>query len=494
MNSTSRSVVCLLAIALAATFLAAAARAAPVVSPVRKDPVLGEVQWTFHVDPASGRPLSSGNRLDLAAADLCAVTAYRNLPSGSAYTYEWSHNGVLIRQGGGTVAADAGHIVECHQWIVGAMEFVLRADGQMVKAEPFAVVPALQPTESGTVRCGPLRFSGAYGTGDGYTPTDGVRFATGTHDLVAAWRCVNAPVGTAYRISWMLNGKPLAQREARFEQAVAGFWEPLPAGGASALAAGTYRLALDVADEPVLVGEFVLEGFGGFSSRPSFGQIAFAGHFDERAQQPLDVMAAFNAGTTAVYAYVPYRGLRRGTTVRVTWTHDGQPFSLVESTLEASQGLLWTKAVRPDLAPLPPGTYRVVLAVGGETVLAEDVAVSSAPAAQKQFGPLVFASAIDETTSVPLDPGFRFPYGTTMLYALWPYRDVTPGTSFNKKWYFNEALLSEGQGTLDLAADTMWNRLYDAAGVPLDAGPYMLQLEIGAGQGWLVGRCMIAAP
>ena len=295
-------------------------------------------------------------------------------------------------------------------------------------------------------------------------------------------------------MTWTLNGKSVALRDGTFEQANAGFWEPLAGEGAPPPAAGTYGLQLDVAGEPVLAGEFVLEGFGGFSSRASFGQVAFASRFDEEAEQPLDAGTVFDYGTTTLYASMPYRNLRPDTPVRATWTHDGQPFAVAEGTVELSQDLLWVKAAREDLAPLDAGTYRFVLEVDGEVVLADACVVSPNPSAEKQFGPVEFATEIDEATSEPVDPGNRFPYGTASLYALWPYRDVTPGTAFAKKWYYNEELLSEGDGTLDLAADTMWNRLYDRGGTPLDPGPYMIQIEVGNGQGFLFGRCMIEAP
>ena len=140
MNSTTRFWLCMLvAVAVIVPYGGAVLAATP-EPPAGAVPSLGQVLWTFDVDPESGRPLSSGNYLDAAGPELCAVTAYRDLQPGSPYAFEWYHNGVLIRYGEGEIEKTSGNIVECHHWIVGSMDFVLHAGDLTAESDPLAMV------------------------------------------------------------------------------------------------------------------------------------------------------------------------------------------------------------------------------------------------------------------------------------------------------------------------------------------------------------------
>lgn len=449
--------------------------------------------WTYSADPDTGQPLSSGNKVS-GVGPVCVSIRYNGLSPGTNYTYEWYHNGVLIKQGQDEVDADSGHIVRCHHFIMGSMEFVLQVGDLAVRSDPVIFEQRKAPPGESMLRCGPLRFWGVHGRGDDYTPIGGSRFVQGTYDLTAQWRCHNAPVGSPYSVTWLHNGKPVRRQEGVLDKSTANFMENLADQDAPAASPGTYRMVFEVAGQVALAGEFVIEGFGGFSSQPSFDQLAFATRFDENARRPLDSGSDFYPGVTEIYAYWPYRDSRVGTPVRVAWFHNGTPLPVAEGSFDSSQGLYWAKTSRPDSAPLDPGTYRAVVEVGGQTVLADDCSVSRDPPTQKQYGPLVFASTLSEDTEEPLDPGTRFPYGVRSLYALWPYHDVTPGTPFTKKWYFNEELLSENEGTFGNSDDTMWNRLRYNSGMPLEPGPYMIKIEIGPLLAFAPGRLMITEP
>lgn len=468
----------------------------PYLSRAKAEPTIGPVLWTFNVDPDTGQPLSSGNKLS-GVGEVCASIPYRGLTPGTEYEYEWYHNGLLIKHGHDSVETDAGYIVQCHHWMIGAMELVLQVGDLEIRSAPVVIEHVKSPGDDGVLRCGPLEFSGAFTQGDDYTATGGSRFVQGTNDINARWKCYNAPVGSPYRVTWLENGKPMSQTEDVFDQSDRGYYVPMLDQQGAAPPAGTYRMVLDVAGQVVLAGELVVEGFGGFTAQPYYGQPAFATEFDEIEGRPLNAAFLFDRGVSQLFMFWPYRDAQVSTPVRVTWYHDGDPFSVSESVLDSVQGLFWSQTSGPDDAPLEPGTYRAVVEIDGQTVLASDCTVSSQPREQKQFGPISFASALDETTEEPLDPGTEFHYGIRTLYALWPYRDVTPGTPFIKKWYVNEELLSENQGSLSNSEDTMWNSLAYNDGMPLKPGPYMIQIEIQPSDGaqqWLYGRCMIAEP
>ena len=200
--------------------------AAPPHSPSLSNPTLGPVLWTYSADPDTGQPLSSGNKVS-GVGPVCVSIRYNGLSPGTNYTYEWYHNGVLIKQGQDEVDADSGYIVRCHHFIMGSMEFVLQVGDLTVRSDPATFQQIRKPPDESVLRCGPLSFWGVYGKDDDYTPIGGSRFAQGTYDFSAQWRCHNAPVGSNYGVTWLYNGNPVARQEGVLDKSASNFMENL---------------------------------------------------------------------------------------------------------------------------------------------------------------------------------------------------------------------------------------------------------------------------
>ena len=476
--------------------------AAPLNSPTLDGPAVGPVRFTVDVEYETNRPLSTGNKFREGTYHLCAVASYQGLQRGTTYSFRWYDEGLLIRQGEDAVPSDSGQIFQCLTGPgrvgigPGVYTFEIALGGETILSQPAIVNDDDTDVFATDFRCGPLYFRRGYDESSTRFTLSGTRFAPGTKEILVGFGCSNAPTGTPYRTNVFWNGQPLSEKKGTLEDPT-GLSDSLKSPDGGPLSAGTYRVVFEVHGHPTLAGEAVVEGFGGFGAQPYFGPLAFSTRFDEAQQTPLDAAITFDRGIDTIYTFWPYADVLAGTAVRVTWFRNGASFSTHEGTFDQPQGSYWVKASRDDGALLDPGTYRAVVEVNGQVILAEECVVGAAGARETprygQFGPITFSSAIDDATGQPLDSGIRFPYGITHLYAHWPYRDATAGTTYYYKWFYNEESLTGGEGELDTPADTMWDRIYYTDGMPLDPGPYGFSISVG-GTEVIYGACVIEEP
>jgi hypothetical protein len=110
-------------------------------------------------------------------------------------------------------------------------------------------------------------------------------------------------------------------------------------------------------------------------SQQPFGPIVFSSAFDAAAEQPLNAGKSFPSGTTQIYAVWPYRGVSAGTPFRFEWYVNGAFWYSGEDAFKKSAGNAWQSAYMPDGSALPPGSYSLVVKVGGLSVLTDQVVI-----------------------------------------------------------------------------------------------------------------------
>ena len=453
--------------------------------PLAGGPVFGNVVFSNDQETDSGRLLSAGHKYPAGITYICAAVPYRGVGTETAYRYEWYRDGLLYRQGEGTVRPGSGQIVEYvygpggTSLNPGVYEFLLDVGGRRVRSLP-CVVEVQEPGPEVGMRCGPLHFRRGFSESSTRLMLSGSRFAPGTGEILALWTCRNVPRGTPYRATWSRQGQVLARLEGVFEDTVSGLFFPLTGEGGAALGPGVYRMVFEADRQIVLAGECTVGELLSPGAVPHFGLPTFSMDIDRENRRPVKPGQVFVHNPTDLYVSWPYQGAPVGASVRVTWYYGSGVFSVYEGVLDAAGGIHWAGASRADRGPLAAGIYRAVIEVDGQVVTVGACAVSAAgPPAPQKFGPLAVASVLDEGTEQPRDPGVLFHYGLTRLHAHWSYRDVHPGTSYQYTWYYNGETFYEGQGSFESAQGTLWQDIHYRDDMPLDPGPYEVVIRYG---------------
>jgi hypothetical protein len=110
---------------------------------------------------------------------------------------------------------------------------------------------------------------------------------------------------------------------------------------------------------------------------PSLGPVTFSSDFDDEAEEPLNVGINFDYGITRLYAYWPYAGMEEGNPYRWEFYHSGSPFYGDDGTFEHASGHTWQSISSTSGEPLGPGTYRIVIEVGGQVALSDECTIES---------------------------------------------------------------------------------------------------------------------
>ena len=134
-----------------------------------------------------------------------------------------------------------------------------------------------------------------------------------------------------------------------------------------------------------------------------------------------------------------------------------------------------------DLPPTHEAARATMAAASPDTLLLS----GTPPAADSQFGPITFGTAVQDGKLV--EPVLSFPVGTTEVYATWAYQDMTDGTPYRLLWYRNDALYQEEALAWDEAVHGTEGAAYIASlsegdGGSLLPGSYRLVLSIGEDQ------------
>jgi S1-C subfamily serine protease len=183
----------------------------------------------------------------------------------------------------------------------------------------------------------------------------------------------------------------------------------------------------------------------------------------------------FASGVTDLYATFVYEGFRAGQELTTVWYVDGkQGLSDRFAWGEAESGRSWTSIYNEQ--GLADGLYELELIWNGQSLYRGGVRVGEVARAGCDFGPISFASAIEDGGR-PVKPGSRFS-NLTLIYAVFPVSDMRNGVSWRTVWsYEGRSILEEEQVWSLGNIDSQWVSLSHPDGLP--AGEFTLELFCG---------------
>jgi hypothetical protein len=132
-----------------------------------------------------------------------------------------------------------------------------------------------------------------------------------------------------------------------------------------------------------------------------FGPVIFSSDFDDTAGEPADTGLAFEQGIVRLYAYWPYEDVEPGERFRWDFYHDEAHFYGEYGTFDFESGSQWQWIFETDGGPLGPGTYELVVKVGGQVVLQDTCEVREAPTPTPTKVPTPTQTAAPVPTSTP---------------------------------------------------------------------------------------------
>ena len=227
--------------------------------------------------------------------------------------------------------------------------------------------------------------------------------------------------------------------------------------------------------------------------KASLGPVTFSSDFDEEAEEPVDVGTSFDYGTTTLYAYWRYEGVKEGMPYRWDFYHEGSHFYGMDQTLDSTSGHAWQWIYRTSGEPLKPGTYELVVKVGEEVVL-RDSCVVRERVAEVRPTPTDTPTPTPTETATPTNTPAPTPTNTpTTLPSPTPTpRRLATGTLIKQVGETNGlgelsidngqeldavAVLSDLNGTPRTAVYIRSNEAFTIAGIP--DGAYHLYFSLG---------------
>ena len=189
----------------------------------------------------------------------------------------------------------------------------------------------------------------------------GVRFASGTTDLYAAFTYESFPEGATFSYSWLHNGSEVAGDSMEWSEGRRGAnW--LSLNNDRGLDDGIYELVIRLNDSEIFRGS-VAVGAQSKVATAKVGRIVFAENVDSRGQA-VNPSSAFNA-LTAVYAVFEVAGMTDGTVWTSRWYYEGEEVASEENVWEfgdIQSHNIWLE--HPD--GLPVGKYKLELYIEGK--------------------------------------------------------------------------------------------------------------------------------
>ena len=228
-------------------------------------------------------------------------------------------------------------------------------------------------------------------------------------------------------------------------------------------------------------------GGGGGGGNPSYGPLQFSFSVDASCN-PINATSSFPYGTTTVYGSFPYSNVTPGQAYERRWYSNGSQVLTGSGTFPNASGRICGSI--NNASGLNVGTYRLDVLVNASVVLSGEFTVASGGGGNPSYGPLVFSTDVNMSTGEPINPGTNFPFGITVLYASFPYSNVTAGTGWTGKWYVNGTYVATLNRTFPNAAGRQYAALA-RDGNALDPGTYVFELYV-ASVVVLQGQCTIS--
>ncbi len=94
-----------------------------------------------------------------------------------------------------------------------------------------------------------------------------------------------------------------------------------------------------------------------------------------------------------------------------------------------------------------------------------------------EMSPLSFALA-NTANGEPVEPDFSFAEGTTRIYALFEYANLTPAHTWSQVWYYNGSEVSHTSQPWLAGSSGSYDYLIEAGGAPLPPGEWAVEFYI----------------
>lgn len=212
------------------------------------------------------------------------------------------------------------------------------------------------------------------------------------------------------------------------------------------------------------------------SAKPAISDVIFATTIDPDGH-PLDAATQFAPGSKAVYAVFRYDNFANGGSFRYAWLRDGERIAGNEYRWQGgASGMDWVNVY--SQSPLDSGRYELQLYWQDDLLYTGNFWIGEAPPvpASAHFGPIVFASGIDENEK-PVKPAQSFSDIDT-IYAFFSVQDMPAGTRWTRRWFIEGEQVLETSAVWDGPANADWWISVKAEnGLP--QGRYRLALYIG---------------
>ena len=373
-------------------------------------------------------------------------------------------------------------------WPVGAYSVEVYLNNALARTAPFAVRPPAGAIPS-RVKSATMTL-GVDGAGKATQPA--LVFAPS--DVIHA--SVNADLGLGSQLvaRWYAEGQPLEEYTVTItaQENKPNTYVDMALRPVSPLAPGSYSVEISLDGKLARAMDFIVQqgssAVGALATpgraaavmpqQPSIGPIRFS--TDPGGQQAL---AAFPAGTRAIYATFDYQGFPTGSTFEQIWYLDGletgrgsftwneAESGSYQGSLANDQGLLsgtYKLEIRLDGQLLGSGQFVIgqvsASVVGTPAALATLIVVPVQPEATAQSGsgsgtffgdkPTPGLPLLPQQPAIPVIgpirfeneasggfPAAVFPLGTATVYADFEYQGFAPGANFEQIWFL------EGQET-----------------------------------------------
>jgi serine protease Do len=213
------------------------------------------------------------------------------------------------------------------------------------------------------------------------------------------------------------------------------------------------------------------------TGQPRFSNLFFSPGVNDFSQ-PTSVITSLPSGARSLYLFFDYENMSKSMTAEMKVKIDGQEapdWGLPAGPWGGDEKGVWW--IGWSDAPFADGDYELTLYVDGTALAQAEIAIGGRAQTMPSFSNILFSLQKD-TQGKPLEPAVLFPEGTTKLYAIFDYDNMSSSLNWNRTW------LKDGE--VGLTNDAKWDG--DSSGSyslelssqrGLAAGAYRLTLYIG---------------
>ncbi len=335
------------------------------------------------------------------------------------------------------------------------------------------------PAPTGRARISNLQFS--TGVTESDQPTSLVTsLPSGSRSLILFFDYENMADGTPWEVKIDLDGQELPDSGLASQP-----WAGGPAGNwwvgwsDADFADGTYTFRVLVDGQQLGAAEIQIGGRQ--QAAPRFGNVVFSEQVSNNGD-PVEPTRLFPAGVKQLYVLFDFENMSNGMEWSSTWLHNNEVVSTETERWQSGRSGRYTIEINSTRG-LDEGDWRLELAIQGRPATRGDFVVSGQQGGVS-FGPLTFASGMNQETGQPIDPQTSFPSGTERFFIFSDYSGMKDGLNCISRVYLNGQLVIDnpfvwGDESLFWSGEsgTWWNVIH-ASGQALPDGEYKQELIV----------------